>query len=131
MFSMPGINWYTDTFDAFRVVESKDGGITKHSREQVLTAIPCRVYNSPTPEPQMQEQAATTSAGNTLCCDIGVDIRTGDEIIVHRAARIKPQPISNVRYFAGKPNTYVEPFGGIVADLNHTQLALFNEERID
>lgn len=131
MFSMPGINWYTDTFDAFRVVESLEGGITKHSREQVLFGVPCRVYNNPTPEPQMSETSATTSAGNTLCCDVDVDVRAGDEIIVHRSSRIKPQPISNVRYFAGKPNVYVEPFGGIVANLEHTQVALYNEERID
>lgn len=131
MFSMPGINWYTDTFDSFRVDESIEGGITKHERKQILTAEPCRVYSNPTPSPNMQETAATVDAGNTLCCDVGVDIKAGDEIIVHRSAGIKAHPVSNTRYFAGKPNIYVEPFGGIIADLNHIQVALYNEERID
>lgn len=131
MFSMPGINWYTDTFDSFRVVDNVEGGITKHERQAVLVGVPCRVYSNPTPSPNMSETAATTDAGNTLCCDVGVDIKAGDEIIVHRSAGIKAHPVSNTRYFAGKPNIYVEPFGGIIADLNHIQVALYNEERID
>ena len=66
---------------------------------------------------------------NAISCNYG--LKAGDEIIVHRSAGIKPQPVSNTRYFAGKPNIYVEPFGGIIADLNHIQVALYNEERID
>lgn len=131
MFSMPGINWYTDTFDSYRVEQTIEGGITKHERKQVLSACPCRVYNNPTPEPSMTETAATTSAGNTLCCDIGTDIKSGDEIIVYRSSAIRPQPVSTDRYFAGKPNIYVEPFGGIIANLEHIQVALYNEKRID
>lgn len=130
MFSMPGINWYTDTFDSFRVVDSVEGGITKHTRQAVLVGVPCRVYSNPTPSPSMNETAATTDASNQLCCPVGVNIKAGDEIIVHRSAGIGTA-VSNTRYFAGKPNIYVEPFGGIIADLNHMQVALYNEERID
>lgn len=131
MFSMPGINWYTDTFDSFRVVATVDAGITKHERIQMIYGQACRVYNNPTPEPQMSEQAAAVSAGNTLCCDIGTDIKAGDEIIVHRSAGIRAEAVSNDRYFAGKPNIYVEPFGGIIANLEHMQVALYHEKRID
>lgn len=131
MFSMPGINWYTDTFDTFRVTQTTEGGITKNERNQVLSNVPCRVYNNPTADIQMEEQAATTSAGNTLCCDVGTDIRTGDEVIVKRSAGIRAEPVSVDRYFAGKPNIYVEPFGGIIANLEHVQVALYNEKRVD
>ena len=131
MFSMPGTNWYTDSFDSYRIEAVVVDGITKHCRKQVLSAVPCRVYNNPNADIQMNEQAATTSAGNTLCCDVGVDIKTGDEIIVSRSALISAQPVSVDRYFAGKPNTYIEPFGGVVADLSHMQVALYNEKRVE
>lgn len=130
MFSMPGINWYTDTFDSYRVTATTVDGITKHERTKILSGVSCRVYNNPTPEPQMSEQAATVSAGNTLCCDVGTDIQSGDEIIVYRSANIRTEPVSTDRYFAGKPNIYVEPFGGIIANLEHMQVALYNEKRI-
>ena len=130
MFSMPGINWYTDTFDSYRVEESIEGGITKHERKQILTGEACRVYTNPTTEPTMEDTAAKYSAGNTLACAIGTDIKAGDEIIVHRSAGIRAQAVSDERYFAGRPNIYVEPFGGILADLEHMQVALYNEERI-
>jgi hypothetical protein len=89
------------------------------------------VYSNPNADIQMNEQAATTSAGNTLACDIDIDIHAGDEIIVSRAARIRTMPVSVKRYFAGEPNVYVEPFGGIVANLEHQQVALYNEKRVD
>ncbi len=130
MFWMPGINVYTDTFTSYRVIDNVDGGITKHDRQKILKDIPCRVYNNPTPEPTMNEQAATVTANNTLCCDVGTDIKEGDEIYVKRAALIRAEPVSVERYFAGLPNTYVEPFLGINADLSHMQVALLNEKRI-
>lgn len=130
MFSMPGINWYTDTFDSYRVVKSIEGGITKHERQKVLTGIPCRVYDNPTPSPSMDETAAKTDGGNTLCCGVSTDIKAGDEIIVYRSSAIQTTPVSTERYFAGTPNIYVEPFGGVIADLNHMQVALYNGERI-
>ena len=131
MFSMPGINWYTDLFDAYRVTQTTEGGIVKNERVKVLSDVPCRVYSNPNADIQMNEQAATTSAGNTLACDIDIDIHAGDEIIVRRAARIRPTPVSVKRYFAGEPNDLPEPLGGIVADLTHKQVALYNERRVN
>lgn len=131
MFSMPGINVYTDTFTSYRVEAAVVGGITKHCRVKVLEDIPCRVYSTPNAEPQMSEQAATVSANNTLCCDVGTDIKAGDEIIVSRGSRIRSAPVSTERYFAGLPNTLIEPFFGISVDLSHMQVALFHDKRID
>lgn len=131
MFRMPGISWFTDSFDSYRIVAVVEDGITKHSRTKVLSNVPCRVYNNPTPEVGLSEQDARINANNTLCCDVGTDIQAGDEIFVSRSARISQTPVSVDRYFAGKPNIYIEPFGGIVADLNHVQVALYNEYRVD
>ena len=131
MFSMPGINWYTDTFDSYRVIDSVEGGITKHTRTKILSACPCRVYQNPTNTPTMTETASMANDNNVMCCDVGTDIIAGDEVIVYRSSAIRAQPVSTTRYFAGNINIYVEPFGGIVADLEHIQVALLNEERID
>lgn len=131
MFRMPGIAWYTDTFDSYRVVSIVEDGITKHARIQVLSGVPCRVYNNPNAELGISEQDARINANNTLCCDVGTDIQAGDEIFVSRSSRIAAQPVCVDRYFAGKPNIYIEPFGGIVADLSHIQVALLNEYRVD
>lgn len=128
---MPGINWYTDTFDSYRVIDSVEGGITKHTRTKILSSCPCRVYQNPTNTPSMTETAAQANDNNTMCCDVGIDLKAGDEIIVYRSSAIRPQPVSTTRYFAGNINIYVEPFGGIVANLEHIQVALLNEERID
>lgn len=131
MFHWPSHYTYTDTFDSYRVVETLDGGITKHTRQQVLKDIPCRAYNNPTPDIQMSEQAATTSGGNTLCCDIGLDIRAGDEIIVHRYGNNGDTTPIDTRYFAGRPNEYRMPFGGVWCDIEHIQVALYNEQRVE
>lgn len=131
MFYMSNIQWFTDEFDVYRVVDTNEGGITKHERKQISERRPCRVYNNPTPDVSMQETAATVSKGNTLICDIDEDIRTGDEIIVYRSSRIREKPVSITRYFAGAPNMYVEPFGGAAPHLEHIQVSLMNEERID
>ena len=79
----------------------------------------------------MQSTAATIGKGNAMCCEVGTDIKAGDEIILYRSSSIKSTPVSTDRYFAGNINIYVEPFGGIIAGLEHVQVALYNEERID
>ena len=130
MFMLNGLAWYTDKFDSFRVVSYLDGAITKQKREQILQCVECRIYHNPTNEPDLNDTAAVTSDGNSLCCAVDADVQAGDEIIVYRGAGVKTDPVSVERYFAGTPNRYVEPFGGILADLEHMQVALYNKERI-
>lgn len=132
MFHWPSIFVYTDLFESYRVVDTVEGGITKHERRPILKDIPCRIYSNPTPSINMTEQASTSDASNQLCCDLGVDIRAGDEIIVHRNGRTHDVPVSSYRYFAGRPNEYRLPFGGVSnCDIEHIQVALLNEERVD
>lgn len=131
MFHWPSIFTYTDTFDLYRVVETEEGGITKHERVKLLESIPCRAYQNSTPGLQVSEQAAMSNADNQLCCDVDVDIRAGDEIIVHRMARVKSVSLSDRRYFAGRPTDFTMPFGGVWCDIEHKQVALLNEWRAD
>ena len=121
---------YTDTFDSYRVVKTIENGITKQSRSQVLSGIPCRVYQNQTNQPNLTETSSTINESNMLCCELGYDIKGGDEIIVHRGANVGRHVNPDERYIAGRPNIYVEPFAGAFPDLEHMQVALVDEDVI-
>lgn len=118
---------YTDTFDSYRVVKTNENGITKQDRVNVLTGIPCRVYQNQTNQPSLTETSANISNSNMLCCELGFDVKGGDEIIVHRGASVGRHVNPDERYIAGPPNIYVEPFAGCSPDLEHMQIALVDE----
>lgn len=122
---------YTDTFDTYRVVESVENGIIKQERQKVLEGIPCRVYSNQTNSPNMTDTAANINTSNQLCCELGYDIKGGDEFIVHRGANVGRYVNPDERYIGGPPNIYVEPFGGCFPDLEHMQVALIEETVID
>ena len=122
---------YTDTFDTYRVIESVENGIIKQERQKVLEGMPCRVYSNQTNSPNMNETAASISTSNQLCCELGYDIKGGDEVIVHRGANVGRHVNPDERYIAGPPNIYVEPFGGCFPNLEHMQVALIDETVID
>lgn len=122
-------DWYTDTVDVYRVEATKEGNLTRHGRAQVLVGVPCRVYESTDRAPSMERTAASIKQEAKLACDNAVDIRTGDELIIHRGARIG-KTVSNVRAFAGEPNQYFEPFGAVIPGLAHQEIVLLQQERI-
>lgn len=125
------MQFYTDTFDTYRVIKSLENGITKQDRVKLLSGIPCRVYNNQTNQPNITDTAANISNSNTLCCELGYDIIGGDEIIVHRGANVERFVNPDERYIAGPPNIYVEPFGGCAPNLEHMQIALIDEKVIE
>lgn len=124
------MQFYTDTFDTYRVTKVIVNGITKQDRTPILSGIPCRVYQNNTNAPSLSETAATVGWSNTLMCELGYDIIAGDEVIVHRGANVGRHVNPDERYIAGPPNIYVEPFGGCSPDLEHMQIALTDEQAI-
>lgn len=126
----PLYGFYTDQFDSYRVTKTVENGITKQDRVKVLEGIPCRAYQNATNSPNLNETAATVSKSNTLCCELGVDIQGGDEIIVHRGANVGKHINPPERYIAGPANTYVEPIGNGFPNLEHMQIALIDERII-
>ena len=122
-------NWYTDTMDIHRVVPVKDGALTRHERKLVAAGIACRVYESGAKAVNMTQQAANIKQEPKLACDISVDLRTGDELIIHRGGGLgKPGP--TVRAFAGEPALYYEPFGAVLPGLAHQETKLLQQERV-
>lgn len=122
-------DWYTDLMDIYRVTEVQDGALTRHEREQVAADIPCRIYQSDSKAVNMAQTAANIQQQDKLACDVSVDVRAGDELMIHRGKRIgKPGP--TIRAFAGDPTLYYEPFGAIIPGLAHQEIRLLQEERV-
>ena len=121
--------WYTDTVDVWRVVSDESKALISNSREQVLTAVPCRVYRSGKKAIQMRQTSAEIHQEDSLACGLDVDIRTGDELIIHRGARIG-RNFANIRAFAADPNDYPEPVGDIMGGLAHQEVCLLQQERV-
>ena len=122
-------DWYTDTVDVYRDVAYLDGNLTRHRREQVLEAVPCRVYRDNDKTINMTQQAANINQDSKLACDSSVDIRAGDELIVHRGAKLG-KTVPATRAFAGEPHYQFEPFGAVIPGLAHQEIRLLEEERV-
>lgn len=122
-------DWYTDTVDVYRNVEIKDGNLMRFERQQVLSAVPCRVYQDNDKTINMTQQAANINQDSKLACDNAVDIRPGDELHVHRGARIG-KTVPETRAFAGEPHYQFEPFGAVIPGLAHQEIRLLQEERV-
>lgn len=122
-------DWYTDTVDVFRNVAYLDGNLTRQRREQVLTAIPCKVYQDNDRPINMTQQAANIRQDSKLACDTSADIRAGDELIIHRGAKLG-KTVADTRAFAGEPHYQFEPFGAVIPGLAHQEIRLLEEERV-
>lgn len=122
-------DWYTDTVDVYRVQAVMDGSLTRHERVQILAGVPCRIYQSDNRAIQMSQEAASVRQEDRLACGVSVDIRAGDELLIHRGAR-QGKPGPTIRVFAGDPNLYYEPFGATIPGLAHQEIRLLQQERV-
>ena len=122
-------DWYTDTVDIWRVTPTTTNGLTTNTRKQIYTGIPCRIYQSDNQPINMDQSAAHVKQADRLMCDTSVDIRAGDQLIIHRGAGLgKTAP--DIRAFAADPNLYFEPFGAILPGLAHQEIRLLQQERV-
>jgi hypothetical protein len=122
-------DWYTDTMSIYRVQEIMDGSLTRHERALVSESIPCRIYQSDNKAINMAETASNINETDHLACDVSVDVRAGDELVITRGGRLgKPGPV--IRAFAADPNLYYEPFGAIIPGLAHQEIRLLQQERV-
>lgn len=122
-------DWYTDTADVYRVVDVKDGSLTRHERQLVAEGVPCRIYRSGDSPIRMSRQAASIQQTDKLACGLDADIRDGDELIIIRGAKLgKPGPVT--RAFAADPVYYYEPFGAVIPGLDHQEIPLRQQERV-
>lgn len=121
-------DWYTDTMDIYRVTPTLSGSLTTHSREKVAEGVPCRFYRSADRPMEAEREAASNTQTLMLACDNSVDIKSGDEIIIHRGGGLGYNA-PDMRVFASDPTLYFEPFGAVVPGLAHQQVMLYQKER--
>lgn len=122
-------DWYTDTVDIWRVTPTTTNGLTTNTLQQLYTGIPCRIYQSDNQPINMDQSAAHVKQADRLMCDTSVDIRAGDQLIIHRGAGLgKTAP--DIRAFAADPNLYFEPFGAVIPGLAHQEIRLLQQERV-
>ncbi len=121
--------WYTDTVDIWRVVSQTEGALTRNTREQISAGIPCRLYQQNMADIAMTQAAAEIKQSDYLQCDNAVDIRAGDELLIHRGAKLGKE-VATIRAFAGDPNRYFEPFGAVIPGLAHQEIRLMQQERV-
>lgn len=122
-------DWYTDLVDVYRTRDIMDGDLTRHDRVKVLSAIPCRIYQSDNKAIRMNQAAADIHQEDKLACDISVNIQAGDELLITRGARLGKTGAA-IRAFAADPNFYYEPFGAVIPGLAHQEIRLMQQERV-
>lgn len=120
-------DWYTDTVDIWRVVPTTTNNLTTNTLTELYTAVPCRIYQSDSQPVQMQQTAANIKQNDRLMCDTSVDIQAGDQLIIHRGARLGKN-FPDIRAFAADPNPYFEPFGAVIPGLEHQEIRLLQQE---
>lgn len=123
-------NWYTDTADIYRVVPVKKGNLDTQERQKVNPSpILCRIYSPAKGGPSMKNTAAREQSSEKMACDLSVDIRAGDELLIVRGGNLghANQP---ERYFAGHPVDYYDPVGGALTGLQHKEVGLLADNLI-
>lgn len=126
---MNWMDWYTDTADVFRNEKVTENSLTRMERRQVFSGVPCRVYRTQPKGVQMSKTAASITQTDKLACGIEVEIKPGDELVIHRGAKLG-YSIPDERYFAGSPDRYYEPFGAVMPGLAHQEIPLLKQERV-
>ena len=122
------LDWYTDTVDIYRVSDTKEGSLSRKERSLVQKGVKCRVYRERSHNLTLPQTAAETRTVSLLACANEVDVRAGDELIIHRGGAIGHN--ETYRAFASDPNHYYEPFGAVIPGLAHQEIQLLSEERI-
>ena len=120
--------WYTDTMDIYRAENKEYGGLTRQEAvKQNQKPLPCRVYQSGKSAPSMGNPAGSVSGIDKLACDLSVDIRKGDELLVVRGGNLGIQTEPE-RYFAGGKQDFYDPVGGAMSGLQHKEITLLTDE---
>ena len=111
---MDWTDWYTDTADVFRNEKVTENSLVYQTKPSGL---------------QMNQTAASITQTDKLACGIEVDIKPGDELVIHRGAKLG-YTAPDERYFADTPERYYEPFGAVMPGLAHQEITLLKQERV-
>ena len=116
--------WYTDRMEIQRNEPVKRGNLTTSELVTKYTDVPCHIYTTSKGAFTPSDTSGTVSENNSLACDIEVDLKKGDTVIVTRFGSGAIE-----RYIAGKPVDKYEPFAGVSPGLEHKECVLTLKER--
>lgn len=116
-------DWYQDTITIYRNEDATDGFEDGNTRVLKYENIPCRIYEKALNEIQTNKGASIVSSGLKVALDIGVDIKSGDEVYVLRQGETEAK-----RYIVGNIKTYAMPIGMNDVGLDHKEVALTYKE---
>ena len=108
--------------DIFRVEHYKDGHLDNERRVQVGCSVPCRVYSTNLRGAVPTATAMADRGEDKLACKVGTDIKSGDELIVTRGAKVGGN--GTERYIAGRIQKYYDPVGRKATGLDHIEVGL-------
>ena len=74
----------------------------------------------------MSDREARIRGYEKLACELGTDIKPGDELIVTRGGALGAT--QTTRYFAGAVMPYYEPVGNMFNGLGHIEVGLLENE---
>jgi len=117
--------WYTDSVEVWRDTDTVINFISTQARTK-QGVYPCRVYKSDKGAPIMSDREARIRGYEKLACELGTDIKPGDELIVTRGGALGAT--QTTRYFAGEVMPYYEPVGGMFNGLAHIEVGLLENE---
>ena len=130
LFNPLSADWYTDLMDIYRVVKSADRNLTEKRREKVNgEPIPCRIYSLQKNAPQKTKYAGKVTSTDKVSCAVGTDIIAGDELKIIRGGNIG-RGTREEKYYAGKPQPYYDPVGGVLSGLEHMEVPLLSDDTI-
>lgn len=115
-------NWYTDLMDIYRVTET-GGALSRQALTLLYSAVPCRVYSSQQNNIAINPTAATSNKNDKLACDVFVDVREGDTLMITRGGALN-RGREAVRYIASQPQAFFDPVGGAMTGLEHLEVGL-------
>ncbi len=123
-------SWYTDTVDIYRVVPVSSGNLDRQERVKVnASPVPCRIYSLSKDGPNLTANAARERSVQKMACDLSVDIKAGDELMIVRGGNLGYANESE-RFFAGNPADYYDPVGGALTGLQHKEVGLLSDNLI-
>lgn len=129
MLSNPMNNWYTDLADVYRSVDTVVNGFDENHYVLMRSEMPCRVFSSSNPQTKMTTTYSSVQPTDKLACHTKEDIKAGDKIIVTRGARVGGS--GKTTYIAGEPTDYYEPYGGARPRIDHKEVPIGGERKVD
>lgn len=120
-------HWYKDLMDVYRL-EDLPGSLTKQAWVKKYEKVKCKVYTTQQAALTIEATSGVIQENNKIAYPNKYELHEGDEIHVWQYG-IGYGNDEYDNYIVGKPKKYLEPFGGVKPNLEHTQASITMKKR--